>query len=57
MTSVSKNVFIDKFVNDILNKYNNKYHRTITMNPVDVKLGTYINFNKENDKEGPIFKV
>ena len=57
MTSVSKNLSIDKFVNDIVNKNNNKYHRTITMNPVDVKPGTYINFNKENDKEGPIFKV
>ena len=57
MTSVSKNVSIDKFVNDIVNKNNNKYHRTITVNPVDVKPGTYINFNKENDKEGPIFKV
>ena len=57
MTSVSKNVSIDKFVNDIVNKNNNKYHRKITVNPVDVKPGTYINFNKENDKEGPIFKV
>ena len=36
MTSVSKNVYIDK-LDDIVNKYNNKYHSTINMNPVDVK--------------------
>ena len=27
------------------------------MNPVDVKPSIYIGFNKENDKEGPKFKV
>ena len=30
MTAVSKNVSIDK-LNDIINKYNNTYHRTIKM--------------------------
>ena len=33
MTSVSKNVYIDKLY-DIVNKYNSKYHRTIKMKPV-----------------------
>ena len=33
MTSISKNVYIDKLY-DIVNKYNNKYHRTIKMKPV-----------------------
>ena len=27
------------------------------MKPVDVKSNTYINFNKDNNKEGPKFKV
>ena len=27
------------------------------MKPVDVKWSTYIDFNKENNKEGPKFKV
>ena len=40
MTSISKNVYIDK-LGDIVNKYNNTYHRTIKMKPVDVKLNTY----------------
>ena len=36
MTSISKNVYIDK-LDDIVNEYNNTYHRTIKMKPVDVK--------------------
>ena len=36
MTSVSKNVFIDK-LDDIVNKYYNMYDSTIKMKPVDVK--------------------
>ena len=34
ITSVSKNVNIDK-LDDIVNKYNNTYHSTIKMEPVD----------------------
>ena len=41
MTSVSKNVYIDK-LNDIVPEYNNTYHRTIKMKPTDVKDNTYI---------------
>ena len=55
MTSTPKKLCIDK-LDDIVNKYNT-YHRTIKMKPVDVKSSTYINFNKENNKEGPKFKV
>ena len=39
MTSISKNVYIDK-LDDILNEYNNTYNRTIKMKPVDVKYNT-----------------
>ena len=38
MTLVSKNVYIDKLVN----KYNNKYHSTTKMKPVNVKSSTYL---------------
>ena len=41
ITSISKNVCIDK-LNDIVKEYNNTYHRTIKMKPVDVKDNTYI---------------
>ena len=56
MTSTSKNVHIDK-LDDIVNKYNNTYHRIIKMKPVDVKPSSFIDFDKENNKEGPKFKV
>ena len=41
MTSVSKNVYIDK-LDDIVSEYNNSYHRTIKMKPVDVKDKRYL---------------
>ena len=41
----------------LLIKRNNTYHRTIKMKPVDVKPSTYFDFNEENRKEGPKFKV
>ena len=56
MTSISKNVYIDK-LDDIVNKYNNTYHKASKMKPTDVKPSMYIDFNKENNKEGPTFKV
>ena len=56
MISISKNVYID-ILDEIVNKYNNPYHRTIKLKPADVKSSTYIDFNKENNKEGPKFKV
>ena len=36
MTSVLKNIYIDES-DDIVNKYNSRYHCTIKMKPVDVK--------------------
>ena len=45
MTSISKNVYIDK-QDDIVYKCRNKYHRTVEKEPVDVKPSIYIDFNK-----------
>ena len=56
MTSISKNVYIDK-VDDIVNEYNNTYQRTIKMKPIDVKNNTYINTGKEVNDNDPKFKV
>ena len=50
MTSVSKNVYIDKLV-DILGEYNNTYHI------VDNKDNTYIDFRKEVNDKDTKFKV
>ena len=41
MAAISKNVDIDK-LGDIVNEYNNTYHRTIKMKRVDVKDIIYI---------------
>ena len=56
MTSTSKNVYIDK-LDDIVNKYNNIYHSTIKMEPVNVKSSTYTDSRKENNKKDPKFKT
>ena len=56
MTPISKHVYIDK-LDDIVNEYNNTYHRTIKMKPVDVKDNTYIDFEKEVNDKDPKFKV
>ena len=46
MTAVSKNVYINK-LDDIVNEYNNTYHRTIKMKPTEVKDNTYIDSIKK----------
>ena len=49
-------MYIDK-LDDIVNEYNNTYHRTIKMKPADVKDNTYIDFKKEVNDKNPKFKV
>ena len=56
MTAILKTVYIDK-LDDIVDEYNNTYHRTIKMKPVDVKDNTYIDFEKEVNDQDPKFKV
>ena len=56
MTSISKNVYIDS-LDDIVKEYNNTYHTTIKMRPVDVKDNAYIDFKKEINNNNPKFKV
>ena len=56
MTSISKNMYIDK-LDDIVDEYNNTYHTTIKMKPIDVKDNTYINTSKKINYKYPKFKV
>ena len=56
MTSISKNVYIDK-LDDIVDEYNNTYHITIKTKPIDVKDNTYKNADKELNNKDPKFKV
>ena len=56
MTSVSKYLYTDKW-DDIVNNYNNTYHSTIKMKPVDVKSSTYIDSSKEINDKDPKFEI
>ena len=56
MTLVSGNAYIDRST-DIVNKYNNTYHTTFKMRPIDIKSSTYIDFNIENNVKEPKFKI
>ena len=49
-------MYIDK-LDDIVNKCNNTYQRTIKMKPVVAKLSTYIDSSKEICYEYPKFKA
>ena len=56
MTAISKNVYFD-VLDNIVNKCNNKVHRTIKMKPIDVKDNTYVDSKKELNDKDPKFKV
>ena len=61
MTAISKNVYFD-VLDDIVDEYNNTYHKTIKMKPADVKSDSFaeyngIAFNEESNKKDPKFKV
>ena len=49
-------MYIDK-LDDIVNKYNNKYHISNKMKPADVKWNTYIDSSKEINNKDPKFRI
>ena len=48
MTTVSKKVYFD-ILNDLVEKYNNTYHRTIKIKPIDVKSDSYVEYNVDSN--------
>ena len=52
METISKHVGFD-VLDDIVNKYNNYYHRTIKMKPIDVTDDSYAEYNENSDKKDP----
>ena len=56
MTSISKNLYIDR-LGEIVHEYNNKYHKTIEIKPVDVNSSTYSDFGVKNNEKDPEFEV
>ena len=47
---------IDK-LDEIVNEYNNAYHQTINMKPIDVKTSMYLDLEVENNEKSFKFKV
>ena len=56
ITSVSKHVYMDK-LDDIVDKYNNKYHRTIQTKPIDVNLSANIDLDLEKNNKDIKFEI
>ena len=56
MTAISKNVYFH-VLNDIVDKYNSTYHRTIKMKPMGVGDGFFAEYNEESNEKDPKFKV
>ena len=56
MTAISKNVYYD-VLGDIVDEYNNIYHKTIKMKPIDVGDDSFAEYNEESNEKDPNFKV
>ena len=56
MTAISKNVYFN-FLNDIVDKYNNAYHKTIKMKPSGIKNDFFAESNEVSNERDPKFKV
>ena len=56
MAAISKNVYFD-VLDDIVDKYNNTFHRTIKMKPIDVTDYSYAEYNVDFNEKNPKFKV
>ena len=56
MIAISKNVYFD-VLNDIVDEYNNTYHKTIKMKPIVVKSNYFAEYNEESNEKDPKFKV
>ena len=56
VTAISKNVYFD-VLDDIVDEYNNTYHKTIKMKPIDVKSDPFAEYNEESNEKDPKFKV
>ena len=53
--AVSKNVYFN-VLNNIVDEYNNTYHKTIRMKPVDVKSDSFAGYNEQSNEKDPKLK-
>ena len=55
-TSISKNVYFDA-LDGIVKKYNNTYHKTIKMKPIEVKDYSFVEYNEESNEKDSKFNL
>ena len=55
--NVGKTVISKRFIRNLKNKYNNTYHSTIKVKPVNAKLNIYIDSSKQINDQHPKFKI
>ena len=55
MTTVSKNTLDVSY--EIVDKYSNKYHRTIKMKPIDDRSGSYAEYSVDSNTKDAKFKI
>ena len=56
MTAISKNVYFH-VLDDLVKKYNNTYHKTNKMKPIDIKSYFFTEYNEESNEKDPKFKI
>ena len=56
MTAISKNIYFD-VLDDIVDKYNNTYHKAIKMKAIDAKSDSFAEYNEESNEKDPKYKV
>ena len=56
MTVTSENVYFD-VLNDIVDYYSNTYHKSIKMEPIDVKSDYFAEYSEESNGKDPKFRV
>ena len=56
VTSISRNVYYN-VLNDIVKTYNNAYHSSIKMKPINVENDSFAEYNEESNEKDPKFKI
>ena len=56
MAAISKNFYFD-VLDDIVDEYNNTYHKSIKMKPIDVGDNYFAEYNEESNEKDTKFKV
>ena len=56
MTAISKKNYFNVLY-EIVDEYNNTYHRTIEMKPINIKFNSYAKYNEDSNEKDPKFKI